>query len=63
MIPVTRLNGKRFVVNAEQIRFLESTPDTLITLVNGERVIVKESLEEVVARAIEYQRQIRAFPL
>ena len=38
MIRVTRLNGKRFVVNAEQIRYLESTPDTVITLINGDQV-------------------------
>ena len=61
MIDVTRLNGKRFVINAEQIRFVESTPDTMIALVSGEKLIVKESLQEVVERAIQYQRQIRVF--
>ena len=61
MIAVTRLNGKRFVINAEQIRFIESTPDTMITLVSGDRVMVTENLADVVVRAIEYQRQIRAF--
>ena len=59
MIAVTRLNGKRFVINAEQIRFIESTPDTMVTLVTGDRVMVKEDLADVVVRAIEYQRQIR----
>jgi flagellar protein FlbD len=63
MIAVTRLNGKRFVVNAEQIRYVEITPDTLITLMNGEKVMVKETLEEVVQRAIEYGRQLRSFSL
>jgi len=61
MIAATRLNGKRFVVNAEQIRYIESTPDTMITLISGDRVMVKESIEEIVVRAIEYNRQIRAF--
>ena len=61
MIPVTRLNGKKFVVNAEQIRFVETTPDTMITLMNGDKVMVAESLEEVVKLAIQYQRQIRIF--
>jgi len=60
MIALTRLNGRPFVVNAEQIRYVESTPDTLITLLNGERLMVKEPLAEVVRRAIEYSRQIRA---
>ena len=63
MIVVTRLNGKRFVVNAEQIRFIESTPDTLIAMMNGDKIMVKEQLEEVVGRAVEYNRQIRAFCL
>ena len=61
MIAVTRLNGKRFVVNAEMIRFIESTPDTIITLISGDRIMVKESLEQVVDLAIQYCRQIRAF--
>ena len=62
MIPVTRLNGKRFVINAEQIRYIETTPDTMITLMNGDKVMVKEALEDVVQLALEYGRQLRAFP-
>jgi len=61
MIPVTRLNGKRFVLNAEQIRYIENTPDTMITLMNGDKIMVMEDLEDVVKLAIEYCRQIRAF--
>jgi len=61
MISVTRLNGKRFVVNAEQIRYVEKTPDTIITLMNGDKVMVKESMEDVVKLSVEYNRQIRAF--
>ncbi|MCK5269236.1 MAG: flagellar FlbD family protein [Sedimentisphaerales bacterium] len=61
MIPVTRLNGKRFVLNAEQIRYIENTPDTMITLMNGDKIMVREDLEDVVKLAIEYCRQIRAF--
>lgn len=61
MIAVTRLNGKRVVINAELIKLLENTPDTMITLINGERIIVKETLEDIVARAVEYGRNIRAF--
>lgn len=59
MITVTRLNGKSFVVNAELIRTVESNPDTTITLINGDHMIVKESMEEVVSRAIEYGRLLR----
>jgi len=61
MIAVTRINGSAFILNAEQIKLLESTPDTMITLLSGERLIVKESVEEVVQRAVEYGRSIRAF--
>ena len=62
MIAVTRLNGKTFVINADHIRFLEATPDTMVTLLSGEKIVVRESVEEIVARAIHYQRQVRAFP-
>ena len=48
------------MVNAEQIRYIESTPDTIITLLSGDKIMVKEPLEEVVERAIEYGRQIRS---
>ncbi|HRQ72135.1 MAG TPA: flagellar FlbD family protein [Phycisphaerales bacterium] len=59
MISLTRLNGKRFVLNAELIRTVEETPDTLITLISGEHVIVKETLREVVDRVVEYGRLLR----
>jgi len=59
VISLTRLNGKRFVLNAELIRTVEETPDTLITLVSGEHVVVKETLREVVDRVVEYGRILR----
>ena len=59
MITVTRLNGKPFVLNAELIRTVEALPDTTITLVNGERMIVRETMEEVVERAVNYGRTLR----
>jgi flagellar protein FlbD len=59
MIKLTRLNGEEFVVNADLIRFVERRPDTYITLVNDERLIVRESLEEVVARSTEFARDTR----
>jgi flagellar protein FlbD len=59
MIQVTRLNGRPIIVNAELIRFVEQTPDTLITLISGDKLLVKEPMEEVVRRAIEYARSIR----
>ena len=59
MICLTRLNGQAFVVNAEKIRYVESTPDTLVCCDNGERMMVKESLQEVVRKAIDYARVVR----
>lgn len=61
MITLTRLNDTRFVINAELIRTVEERPDTTIVLVNGETFIVKESMDAVVAKAIEYARMVRAF--
>ncbi|HEV8002138.1 MAG TPA: flagellar FlbD family protein [Planctomycetaceae bacterium] len=62
MIKLTRLNGEEFVVNADLIRFVESRPDTYITLLSNERVIVKEPVAEVVRRTIAYSRAVRSLP-
>ena len=59
MIRLTRLNGRQFVVNAEKIRYVESTPDTILCCDNGERMMVRESLQEVVRKAIDYARTVR----
>jgi flagellar protein FlbD len=59
VISLTRLNGNPFVVNAERIRYVESTPDTMVCCDNGEKLIVKEPLQEVVRKAIDYARTVR----
>ena len=59
MITLTRLNGQAFVINAEKIRYVEQTPDTVVCCDTGEKLMVKENLQEVVKRAIEYARLIR----
>ena len=59
MIQVTRLNGREFAVNAEMIRFVEATPDTVLTLLQDEKILVKEPVEEVIRRVIAYQRATR----
>ncbi len=59
MISVTRLNDRPMVVNAELIRSVEANPDSTITMINGDHIIVKESMEEIVARTIEYGRHLR----
>jgi flagellar protein FlbD len=56
VIELTRLNGERFILNAELIRYVENLPDTYVTLTTGDRIVVQEAMDEVVERAIEYQR-------
>jgi len=60
MITVTRLDKRVVVINAELIKMVEATPDTIITLVNGDHIMVRESVEQVVDKAIEYARRIRS---
>jgi len=59
VITVTRLNGKPIVVNADLIRSVEENPDTTIMLINGDHIIVQESMAQVVDRAVEYGRSLR----
>ena len=63
MIRLTRLNDRAVVVNAALIKYVEQTPDTLVTLTSGDKLMVKESSEEVVKRVIEFGRTLRTFPL
>lgn len=62
MIKLTRLNGSELWVNADLIEFLEATPDTVISLVDGKKIVVADPPERVVAAIIAYWRQINAVP-
>lgn len=59
MISVTRLNGQKFVLNSELIRTIEENPDTIVTLISGEHLVVRESSKELIKRVIEYNRHLR----
>ena len=59
MITVTRLNGQEFVLNADLIKLIEQRPDTIITLINGDHVVVREPSKEVIERVIEFGRRLR----
>jgi flagellar protein FlbD len=59
MIALTRLNGQQFVLNAEKIRYIEATPDTVVCCDTGEKMMVRETLSEVMRKAIEYARVVR----
>ncbi len=56
MIKLTRLKGQEFVFNADLIRYVEECPDTFITLTTGERLVVREPMDEVLRRAVRYQQ-------
>ena len=62
MIRVTRLNHEPIYVNAELIEYVETTPDTVISLSTGEKFMVLETPEQIVAMVIEYGRQLHQSP-
>ena len=62
MIKLTRLNGELFVLNADLIRYVENRPDTFITLTTGERIVVRETMDNVMELAIEYQHRKHLVP-
>jgi len=59
MIQVTRLNNSVLLINAENIQSVEANPDTVITFVNRDRIIVKERVEEVSQRIVQYRRVLQ----
>lgn len=58
MIRVSRINGTEFFINAELIQSVESTPDTIISLTTGVKVIVHEPAAEVVKRVVDYRKKV-----
>lgn len=58
MIKITRFNGSEFYLNATLIEMVEATPDSVITLVNGKKVVVKETVEEIHQLIADYYRTI-----
>ena len=58
MIELTRLNGKQMVLNSDLIKTAEASPDTMLTLINGEKLIVREDLGEIVNRTLAYRAQL-----
>jgi len=56
MIKLTRLDGEVFILNADLIEYVEARPDTFVTLTTGDRVVVLETMDEVLKRAVAYQQ-------
>ncbi len=58
MVQLTRLNSHPLLLNSDLIKFVEESPDTVITLISGEKVVVRESAERVVEKVIEFRRRL-----
>jgi flagellar protein FlbD len=58
MIRLTRLNNQMLTLNSDLIKFIEQSPDTLITLVTGEKIVVRESPKDVLTRLVEFRRSV-----
>ena len=63
MIDVTRVNGKQFTLNSDLIETIEETPDTVLTLTTGKKIIVKESRQEVKNLVKLYRKEIFSIPI
>lgn len=60
MIELTRLNGNPMILNSDLIKTAEASPDTMLTLINGEKLIVREECGEVVERILAYRARLLA---
>jgi flagellar protein FlbD len=58
MIELTRLNGEHMVVNSDLIRYAEASPDTVITLVTGDKIVVTESTRELIERVVAFRSRL-----
>lgn len=58
MIQLTRLNSHPLALNPDLVKFVEQAPDTVITLINGEKIVVRESSEEVLQKILEFRRAV-----
>jgi flagellar protein FlbD len=58
MIQLTRLNNSPLIVNSDLIKFVERSPDTVITLINGEKILVREAAEKVLERIVRFRRAV-----
>lgn len=58
MIQLTRLNNQPLIVNSDLIKLIENTPDTVLTLVTGEKIVVLESSKQVVDKIVDFRRRV-----
>ena len=57
MIKLTRLNDSKLVINAEMIEFVEAIPDTIVSLVSGKKIMVTESVDQVIEQVVEFKKR------
>ncbi|MDR3322290.1 MAG: flagellar FlbD family protein [Synergistaceae bacterium] len=62
MIDLTRIKGEKFALNSDQIEIIEETPDTIITMLNGHKYLVKEPVSEIISK-IEFFRRNSSRPV
>lgn len=60
MVKLTRLNGQRIALNPDSLLWAEQSPDTTLRLTNGESVIVRETIDELIEQVIAFRRRIAA---
>jgi flagellar protein FlbD len=64
MILLTRLNNKSLTVNSDLIKFVEQSPDTIVTLITGEKIVVRESVDQILVLIVEFRRLVlRGLPI
>ena len=61
MVRVTRLNGKEYYINPHQIESIELRPDTTLIMLSGKSVVVKEGIDDMIEKIVEYRRRIGGF--
>lgn len=63
MIQLTKINGAGIVVNPDLIEYIEETPDTVLTITNGDKVVVKDRMVDIIDKVVRYRRLLSAVVL
>ncbi len=61
MVRVTRLDGREYYINPHQIEYIEVNPDTTLVMLSGKRLVVREDVDTLLQRIVEYRRMIGVF--
>jgi flagellar protein FlbD len=63
MIEVERVNGQKMLINPDLVKFIEMTPDTVVTFTDGEKILLRTKANEIVEKIIEYRQQVTLPPV